>query len=298
MTVAAALAPSASTCSLPPTPASVPDATLPAAEATPSTTGGGPADLSAAIEQVRVAVDQLAQVVATMSPGAGVAGGGDAAAGSEVTGGGGSGCGMSGCGGGGAPAATPAAASTTQASGPGTAPPLPSAPAPATAATPTTALRTSDAQLARNIDQKVLAGTGLAGKGGVIVAAARQYKIPVDFALAVYQKEASFAKAGTLADTNNNPGNLRFADWQKEHGGVPNGGFTKYPTMDDGIKASLHLLSQGRYKEPVQRRDWGAVISIYAPTSENNTALYIEQMNEYTANFRAKLGIDENWVNS
>ena len=47
----------------------------------------------------------------------------------------------------------------------------------------------------------------------------------------------------TLAVRNNNPGNLRFADWQAEHGGAPNGGFTKYPTIDDGIRASVHLLS-------------------------------------------------------
>jgi hypothetical protein len=269
----------------------------------PPVAGGGPTELGAAVEQLRIAVDQLAQVVSTMTVGA--SGGG-----ASTTGGGGSGCGMAGCGGSAGASGGGAALGAAPPSGGGMgAPPAgangaPTPPpvtggggAPATAATPTGSLNPSDAQLARAIDEKVFAGTGLAGKGAVLVEAARKYRIPIDFALAVYQKEASFAKSGTLADRNNNPGNLRFADWQKEHGGVPNGGFTRYPTMDDGIRASMHLLSMGRYKDAVARRDWGAVISIYAPSSENNTELYIKQMNEYTANFRQKLGISENWVN-
>ena len=100
----------------------------------------------------------------------------------------------------------------------------------------------------------------------------------------------------TLAVRNNNPGNLRFADWQAEHGGAPNGGFTKYPTIDDGIRASVHLLSMGSYKPAIDRRDWGAVISRYAPSSENDTAIYIREMDEWTADYRAKLGISEHWV--
>jgi hypothetical protein len=304
MTVAGSIAPSASTCTLPPPvpgggPTDVPPGTTP-----PGASGGGPAELGAAVEQLRVAVDQLAQVVNSMT--AGAAGGG-----ASTTGGGGSGCGMSGCGGstdasggGAALGAAPPGGGGMGAptAGANAAPSAPrvtggGAPAPAAAAAPAGALNPSDAQLAKDIDAKVFAGTGLAGKGAVLVDAARKYHIPIDFALAVYQKEAGFAKSGTLADRNNNPGNLRFADWQSEHGGAPNGGFTKYPTMDDGIRASMHLLSMGRYKDAVARRDWGAVISIYAPSSENNTDLYIKQMNEYTANFRQKLGISENWVN-
>ena len=160
------------------------------------------------------------------------------------------------------------------------------------------ALRQSDQQLAKKIDEDVLKGTGLAGKGSVIVAACRKYDVPVDFVLAIYRKEASFAKGGTLADRNNNPGNLRFADWQTEHGGVKNGGFTKYPSMDDGINASVHLLSRGAYKQAIDKRDWGGVISIYAPSFENDTATYIKQMDDWSSEYRSKLGIDEHWLHS
>lgn len=166
------------------------------------------------------------------------------------------------------------------------------------ATSPGDSLSPSDAELARRIDQKVLSGTGMAGKGSVLVAACRKYQVPVDFMLAIYQKEANFAKSGTLADRNNNPGNLRFADWQTEHGGVKNGGFTTYPTMDDGIRASVHLLSLGTYRSAVDKRDWGGVISRYAPSSENDTATYIKQMNQWTSDFRSKLGIDEHWLHT
>jgi hypothetical protein len=166
----------------------------------------------------------------------------------------------------------------------------------ASSATTAPSLSPTDTQLAARIDDKLLKGTGLAGKGGVIVAAARKYQVPVDFLLAIYRKEASYAKPGTLADTNNNPGNLRFGDWQTEHGGAKNGGFTKFPTMDDGIRASAHLLSLSLYKDAVAKRDWGGVISVYAPSSENDTATYAKQMDEWTGEIQKTLGIDEHWL--
>jgi hypothetical protein len=285
----------ASTCAAPaPTPlvggGHAPTA-QPAVEQPPPTTpappvmGAGP-QLAAALEQISVAIANLAHVLAAMAP---VAGGGGV---------GGCGCAMAG-----AAAAAGGGGAYAGAAQPSSTPPEPiPMPAPAAAAVPAapppppTALTPTDAQLAARIDSAVLAGTGLAGKGAVIVEAARRYRVPIDFALAVYQKEASFAKAGTKADRNNNPGNLRFADWQREHGGAPNDGFTKFPTMDDGIRASMALLARPMYADAVARRDWGAIISRYAPSFENDTAQYIRQMDQYTATFRDKLGVDEQWL--
>ncbi len=270
-----------------------------------ATGGGGTTDVVTALQQAVTAVEQVLALL-----------GGGAGAGAGTTGGGGGGGGaadaMPGCdpatctmpchNGGGANAATPVAGgggggARGDAAGGPTADPG-AGRTQASRSDSAAALKQSDQQLAKKLDEQVLKGTGLAGKGAVIVEACRKYGVPVDFVLAIYRKEASFARAGTLADRNNNPGNLRFADWQGEHGGVKNGGFTKYPSMDDGIRASVHLLSRGAYKLAIDNRDWGGVIRIYAPEFENDTATYIKQMDDWSAEYRSKLGIDERWLQS
>jgi LysM repeat protein len=163
------------------------------------------------------------------------------------------------------------------------------------------ALTQSDDQLARSIDERVLAGTGLAGQGATIVGAAREYGVPVDFVLAMLRKESSFlSPENDLSIANNNPANLRFADWETEHGGAEGtGGFTHFPSIADGIRAQIHLLSRDPYAGMVARRDWEGVVYRWAPPSDgNDSALYARQMYEYSAEYRALLGIGEDWVGS
>ena len=45
----------------------------------------------------------------------------------------------------------------------------------------------------------------------------KKYNVPPELALAMFRKEASFMTAGS-AVKNNNPGNLRFAQWETQFG--------------------------------------------------------------------------------
>ena len=80
--------------------------------------------------------------------------------------------------------------------------------APTTPTNPTTPTAPQTASGAK-INQ-ILKGTNLAGKGDLIAKLAKEYKIPAELALAMFRKEASFASTGSLAQRNNNPGNIRF----------------------------------------------------------------------------------------
>ncbi len=113
------------------------------------------------------------------------------------------------------------------------------------------------------------------------------------FALAMFRKEANFATYGAAA-ANNNPGNIICAG-----GTVPlygaircNGRFGVYASMEDGIKAYFWLL-QYEYKPGGGRshncRDIPCIISHYAPSSENDTRQYIEQVTAWTRDFQDRI---------
>jgi peptidoglycan hydrolase-like protein with peptidoglycan-binding domain len=136
----------------------------------------------------------------------------------------------------------------------------------------------------------MLTGSGLAGKGEHILAMAKKYNVPVELGLAMFWKEAQWNKTG-VAPGNNNPGNLRFAEWERELGGVPNGGFTKFPTLDKGIEAYFRLLGSSTYRSFVDNKDWAGLVNKYAPPSDgNDSALYARQITEWMAKYRAQLG--------
>jgi len=161
------------------------------------------------------------------------------------------------------------------------------------ATTGVSGLSAEDAALAQRVNAE-LEGTGLAGQGETIVAACRKDNVPVDFVMAQLQKESSFlSPENNLSIANNNPGNLRWADWEADFGGTPDGegNFTHFPSVEKGIEAQVHLLGTV-YREEVDNRDWHALVSRYAPASDNNDVeLYAQQMEEWSANWRKKLGL-------
>lgn len=77
---------------------------------------------------------------------------------------------------------------------------------------------------------------------------------------------------GSLADKNNNPGNLKFNN--QIYATKGDGGFAKFDTSLRGYK---ELLRQIRID---QNRDYSLTefISKYAPPSENNTRIYIQRV--------------------
>ena len=84
-----------------------------------------------------------------------------------------------------------------------------------------------------------------------------------------------------LAALNNNPGNLRFAHQAGATSGV--GGFAHFDSPEAGYQALLHQIQL----DASRGYTLGQYITKYAPPSENDTALYIEQACQ-------SLGIDAN----
>jgi hypothetical protein len=86
---------------------------------------------------------------------------------------------------------------------------------------------------------------------------------------------------GALAAQNNNPGNLRFA---RQSGAMPGaGGFAQFNTPEAGYQA---LVGQVQL-DASRGATLGQYITKYAPPSENDTALYIQQASH-------SLGVDAN----
>lgn len=80
---------------------------------------------------------------------------------------------------------------------------------------------------------------------------------------------------GTLADRNNNPGNIKASphnNWLGE--GEPNGGFESFQTPEHGVRAMAKNLYT--YNERDGLNTVGGIISQWAPPSENDTDAYID----------------------
>lgn len=175
---------------------------------------------------------------------------------------------------------------------------------PASVTATTTTTTGSDKELADKIN-KQLEGTGLAGKGETIVAAARKERVPPELLMSMLQKESSFlSPENNISVANKNPGNLRFAEWETEFGGKQGvEGFASFPTVDKGIEAMASLLGGSTYRKYVDARDWKGLVNTYCPGSDQpggqaETDLYVKQMNEWTASWQEKLGIGDDWLNT
>ncbi len=162
-----------------------------------------------------------------------------------------------------------------------------------------------DAETAKRVDASIAATyphSKLAGMGATIVAICRQERVPVDLMVAQMQIESSMLTAGSSVP-NNNPGNLRFADWEKDFGGVDDqaSGFTRFPSPEQGLRAYAHLLNTGyrKFLDAPGGVDYAGLVHKYAPGSDNNDeGQYTSFLKDQTAFLRGKFGIDTNWVNN
>lgn len=81
----------------------------------------------------------------------------------------------------------------------------------------------------------------------------------------------------SLSVRNNNPGNIRdgaFAKSQLGYAGPGDKNFAKFMSWEDGLFAMLKLLRNSRYRNLTIE----GIISTYAPSSENDTQAYIDQV--------------------
>lgn len=132
----------------------------------------------------------------------------------------------------------------------------------------------------------ILRGTNLAGQGDLIARLSQQYNIPAELALAMFRKEASFSSDGSLADRNNNPGNIRFVGQEGATRGA--GGFARWNSVGEGIEAYFGLLDRG-YRSFIDNRDWAGLVNKYAPPVENNSTQYTQQITQWMNDYRQRL---------
>lgn len=167
-------------------------------------------------------------------------------------------------------------------------------------------LSPQDAQTAQRVDALLdnYPNSRMHGMGQTLVDACRDEGIPLDLVLAQLGKESTFLSDGSSVP-NNNPGNLRFAQWESAFGGAPGqGGFAAFPDVASGIRAYVHLLASDSipdpgypYREMIANRDWNALVNAFAPASDgNDVAQYVQQLTDWCGYFADKVGIDANWV--
>ena len=97
---------------------------------------------------------------------------------------------------------------------------------------------------------------------------ANQYLYELGEAIARYE---GFYKDGSLAQRNNNPGNLRYVSWSTRKSGLDSSNFAIYPTAEDGLY-DLYDLLMAKAEAGYTLEE---LMNIYAPPVENNTNAYV-----------------------
>lgn len=97
---------------------------------------------------------------------------------------------------------------------------------------------------------------------------ANQYLYELGEAIARYE---GFYKDGSLAQRNNNPGNLRYVSWSTRKSGLDSSNFAIYPTAEDGLY-DLYDLLMAKAEAGYTLEE---LMHIYAPPVENNTNAYV-----------------------
>ena len=87
--------------------------------------------------------------------------------------------------------------------------------------------------------------------------------------------DSVYIPSGSLADRNNNPGNLRFVGQSGATQGE--GGFAKFNTPEDGFQALVNQVQLDQSRGLTLEQ----FISKYAPSTENDTGTYIQQISEW-----------------
>ncbi|MCY1031371.1 C39 family peptidase [Corallococcus sp. BB11-1] len=139
-----------------------------------------------------------------------------------------------------------------------------------------------------------LAESGFAGQGEFLTRMADTYDVPIDLALAMLWKESQWGTAGASVGANN-PGNLKFVGQEGAYEAFQSpgayGSFAGWSTLEEGIEAYFKLLGT-HYRAELDSGDWTALVNRYAPPSENDSGLYVQQVYDYAATVRRQLGLE------
>lgn len=93
-------------------------------------------------------------------------------------------------------------------------------------------------------------------------------------------KARDTSREGTRSWANNNPGNLRYSQWEDEYGaiGQDEDGFAIFESVEAGLEAQKHLLQSENYANLTLRE----AVYRYAPQHENDSEAYARQVSQAT----------------
>ena len=124
-----------------------------------------------------------------------------------------------------------------------------------------------------------VAGSPAAGTGQALSDLSRESGIDDAYALAVFEKESSFGKYGAAFE-NHALGNIVCAGYPTCHGR-----FRWYSSWQDGYQDFYRLISQEYVARGLSTVE--TITPAYAPSSENDTGLYISQVCQSMLAFRS-----------
>lgn len=87
--------------------------------------------------------------------------------------------------------------------------------------------------------------------------------------------DSVYIPSGTLADRNNNPGNLKFVG--QSGATMGENGFAKFNTPEDGFRALMDQVALDQSRGLTLQQ----FVEKYAPATENNTNVYVQQMSQW-----------------
>ena len=144
---------------------------------------------------------------------------------------------------------------------------------------PTNSILSTNTLSVECIDKILSQANSLAsGTGKKFFDSGKQYNIDPAAALAFFRKESTFGKYGVAAKTKS-IGNIKCTTSNCYNG------FNSYNTWDDGIEAWYKLIS-GKTYVGVGLDTIEEIIPKYAPSSENDTQLYITQVKQWMNEYR------------
>jgi hypothetical protein len=124
-----------------------------------------------------------------------------------------------------------------------------------------------------------LASSPAAGTGQALYDLSRQYQIDDAYALAVFEKESSFGKYGAGFE-NHALGNIVCAGYP-----TCNGRFRSYASWSAGYDDFYRLITTEYVTRGLSSVE--TITPVYAPSSENDTVLYIQQVRQSMLTFRS-----------
>ena len=149
--------------------------------------------------------------------------------------------------------------------------------------------------------ESILNGTGMSGKGSLVLHYGLQYMVNPAFGLAMLRKESNFDQPGTQSNKNNDPGNILASGGCENasagdiciglYGEISTDGkWGVFQSLDEGIKAYFMMLNE-EYGPSLTNSctDVACVVTIYCQYTGCDTAPTIDQVSQWTREYQDRI---------